>query len=542
MHIRILKERLILAQAAVWIPEIVDDHGKTRLVVDLRHASCARTGNDQLLDQFRSPLAAWQDKSRHNHIAQSIHRNVNAFREFLCERFCAGAFAHSRRASLTDLPLDFHSTRQLLSMIKARGMYYETRTDVSSEERSFAIQQWQFRASVEPEFFERIVAWTYQFTGEQVWVARVYSSAFWVIGGIFLYLLARRLTSEDGAIAATAVYLFLPYSIIASRSFQPDPLMTMFIVMFLWAVWEWSNTANHKGDEGSQRKPFVTLRDPSWLKAILAGLFGGLAIFIKFPAAFFIVGGGLGAALSNRSMKEALKNPQVYVMALLGILPGAGYLIYGIFVAGYLGQQFSGRFISSLFLSPSYYIGWLNMLNLVAGGMMLMLALLGLFFFDEIKRRFLLGLWAGYVLFGLFFNFHIHTHDYYSLPLIPILALSIAPLADLLLSKLAQLTTTKVLRLSAFCLLLLGIIATLWNTRNQMNAVDYRPQAAMWAEIRSKTEGYNLAGLTQDYGARMAYWGWQKANAITMNCLLKLPQKRTCSLSPISMTSPDNHS
>ena len=395
-----------------------------------------------------------------------------------------------RLYDLTDLPLDFHSTRQLLSLLKARGMYYETRMDVSSEERAFAIQQWELRASVEPEFFERIVAWTYQFTGEQIWVARVYSSAFWVIGGVFLYLLARRLTSEDGAIAATAIYLLLPYAIIASRSFQPDPLMTMLIVMFLWAVWEWASTSK-------------------WMFAILAGLFGGLAIFIKFPAAFFVVGGGLGAVLSHRSMKEAMKNPQLYLMALLGILPGTGYLIYGIFVAGYLGQQFSGRFIPALFLSPSYYVGWLNMLNLVAGGMVLMFSLLGLFFYDEKKRRFLLGLWAGYALFGFYFNFHISTHDYYSLPLIPILALSIAPLADSLLSKLAQLTQTKLLRLSAFIFLLIGLIASLWNTRNQLNAVDYRPQVAMWAEIHSLTADYNLGGLTQDYGARMASWGWQ---------------------------------
>lgn len=420
-----------------------------------------------------------------------------------------------RLYDVTDLPLEFHSTRQLLSMLKARGMYYETRTDVSPEERAFAIQQWNLRASVEPEFFERIVASTYQFTGEQLWVARVYSSMFWLIGGIFLYLLARRLTSADGAIAATAVYLLLPYAVIASRSFQPDPLMTMLIVMFLWAVWEWSSAKrlNHKGDEGSQRFFLVTLRDPSWLMALLAGIFGGLAIFIKFPAAFFVIGGGLGAVLCHRSMKEALKDPQLYIMAFLGILPGAGYLIDGIFVQDFLGQQFGGRFIPNLFLSPSYYVGWLNMLNLVIGGFTLMFALLGLFFFDDKKRRFLLGLWAGYAFFGLYFNFHIHTHDYYSLPLIPIVALSIAALAEFLFAKLAQLTSTKFLRLSSFLFLLLGLLASTWNVRNQLNAVDYRPQAEMWAEIRTITDGYNLAGLTQDYGARLAYWGWQNISS-----------------------------
>jgi len=138
----------------------------------------------------------------------------------------------------------------------------------------------------------------------------------------------------------------------------------------------------------------------------------------------------------------------------------------------------------------------------------LMLALLGIFFFDKERRRFILALWAGYGIFGLYFNYHIASHDYYSLPLIPLAALSIAPLADKFFTQLKQLTPTRLLRIPAFSLLLLGLFMSLWSTRNQLNAVDYRPQAQMWAEIGQKVDGYNAAGLTQDYGSRMAYWGW----------------------------------
>lgn len=400
-----------------------------------------------------------------------------------------------RLYDLTDLPLDFHSTRQLLSALKARGMYYETRMDVSTEYKSFAVQQWQFRASVEPEFFERVVAFTYQFTGEQVWIARIYSSMFWMIGAIFLFLLARKLTNIDGAIASTAIYVFLPYAIIASRSFQPDPLMTMLIIIFLWAVYDWSEKQTYQ-------------------YAIIAGLFGGFAIFIKFVAAFFVISGGLGAVLSKTSIKEAIKNPQIYVMAILGIIPGAAYLIYGIFFTDYLSDQFGGRFIPTLFLSPSYYVGWLNMLNLVIGGMILTFALLGLFFYDDKKRRFMLSLWLGYLTFGFYFNFHISTHDYYSLPLIPIVALSIAPLTSFLFTKLSEITNTKFLRLSSFFFLLFGLIASVWNVRNTLNATDYRPEAQMWQEIAQITDGYNVAGLTQDYGSRMAYFGWRSITSM----------------------------
>lgn len=410
-----------------------------------------------------------------------------------------------RLYDLTDLPLDFHPTRQLLSALKARGMYYQTLTDIPAEERRFAIQQWKFRASVEPEFLERVVAFTYQFTGEELWVARVYSSAFWIIGAAFLFLLARKLTSTDGALASAAFYLFLPYAVIASRSFQPDPLMVMLIIIFLWAVYEWSLALSFGHPSPSGRGAGVR----AWVFAILAGLFGGFAIFIKFVAAFFVIGGGVGALLGRGSLREALKQPQIYVMSVLGILPGAAYFIYGVFIAGYLGQQFSGRFIPALFLNPSFYLGWVAMLNLVIGGVVLMIALLGLFFFEDKKRRFMLSLWAGYALFGITFNYQISTHDYYSLPLIPIVALCLAPLADIFFAQLAKLTTTRWLRVAAFSLLFFGIFASLWNTRSQIKSVDYRPEAQMWAEISQKVDGYNLAGLTQDYGSRMAYWGWR---------------------------------
>ena len=400
-----------------------------------------------------------------------------------------------------DLPLEFHSTRQMLSVLKARGMYYDIRSDVSPEERTFAIQQWKLRASIEPEFMERIVAFTYRFTGEEHWVARAYSSVFWTIGGIFLFLLARKLTSLDGALTAAAFYLFLPYGVLASRSFQPDPLMVTLIILFWWAVYNWACFPPMFEKGG---------RDDSWRFAILAGLFGGLAIFIKFVAAFFVIGGGVGALLlGRRSWPEVLKQPQVYVMSVLGILPGAAYAIYGVYIAGYLGQQFGGRFIPSYFLSPAYYLGWTTMLNLVIGGIPLMLALLGIFFFDNDKRRFLLALWAGYALFGFYFNYHIASHDYYSLPIITIAALSLAPLADGLFAQLKKLTPTPFLRAAAFFLLLLGLCMSLWSIRTQLNSVNYRPQAQMWAEIGQKVDGYNLAGLTQDYGSRMAYWGWQ---------------------------------
>ncbi len=399
-----------------------------------------------------------------------------------------------RLYDLSNLPLDFHPTRQLLSALKARGMYDQTAPGIPDWQKKMSFQQWKTKSEIEPEVFERLVAITYRFTGEQLWVARVYSSLFWLIGGVFLFLLVRDLISTDGAVISTAYYLFFPYAVIASRSFQPDPLMVMLIIMFWWLITRWAKTQ-------------------SWGWAILAGLIGGFAIYIKFVAAFFVVGAALGTALGHFTLRDLIRKTQVWVMAFLGFLPAAAYLFYGIVLNGFLGQKFSGRFIPSLLLSPLNYIQWAGLANKAAGGTAIMLGLLGLLI---VRKRnvqlILLGLWGAYLLFGLFFDYHVATHDYYHLPLIPLVALSLAPLADFMIARLALLTSPGWLRLAALGVLTYGLLAALWDVHNQIKSVDYRPQAGMWAEIGDKLgHGPNVVALTQDYGTRLSYWGWQDA-------------------------------
>ena len=189
------------------------------------------------------------------------------------------------------------------------------------------------------------------------------------------------------------------------------------------------------------------------------------------------------------------------------------YTIYGLWVAGYLQDRFSGRFIPALLLSISYYLNWFRMLGLIFSTGILLASLLGLFFFENKKRQFMLGLWLAYLVFGLYFNYHISTHDYYSLPLIPIVALSLAPLADLIFSKLALNTSPRILRPAVYSILLFGIFLSMTDVRDQLKSVDYRPEAAYWVEVGQKINGKTAVGLTQDYGVRLAYWDWQRITA-----------------------------
>jgi len=190
-----------------------------------------------------------------------------------------------RLYDLTDLPLDFHPTRQLFSAFKARGMYYASlpeSADVPAWKRELAMRQWQTSPIIEPPVMEYIVSLTYRLTGEQLWVARIYSSLFWLIGGWFLFLLAKKISSIDGAMVALLFYLFLPYGIIASRSFQPDPLMVALVIAGAWATYTWR-------------------MEGTWKWAITAGLLNGAAIFIKNVAVFPLLGVSLATGIAERS-------------------------------------------------------------------------------------------------------------------------------------------------------------------------------------------------------------------------------------------------
>ena len=398
-----------------------------------------------------------------------------------------------RLFDLSDPPLDFHPTRQLLSQLKARGMYYQDHPELPEWQRRMAVQQWKTKTEVEPEIFERLVAATYGFTGVQTWVARLYATTFWAIAGVFLFLLVREHFSVDAALVAAAYFLFFPFAVIASRSFQPDVPMVTLILCFWWMYTRWARTE-------------------SWLWTILAGLAGGLAMYVKFVAAFFVIGAALGMGLGAFGI-QLLRKRQLWLMAALGALPAGLYLYYGVVQQGFLGRQFAGRFIPDLLLSPVNYLQWAAMANIAAGGLAIALGVLGLLLVrGTVLRSLLTGLWIAYVLFGLFFDYHVATHDYYHMPLIALVAVSSAPVTSLLMEQLARSAKRISTRLALLGIYLYCVFAGAWEARARLSAVDFRPQVRMWTEIGERLQhGPNVVALTQDYGSRLAYWGWQNS-------------------------------
>jgi len=439
-----------------------------------------------------------------------------------------------RLFDLTDEPIDFHPTRQLRGAIIARGMYYEMLPADSSKRlyspadahtRDLAQSFWASTGQYEPSILERAVAISYLILGKEIpWLARLYNSIFWVLGGLVLFDLARRMAKyarSDGTEAipeavasisgliALAYYLVLPFSVQASRSFQPDPGMTVWIILAAYAAFRWAETT-------------------SWTWTLVSGVLAGMAILTKAVAFYPIAGILILITLHTYRVKYQASHrcflysfgkllisgktsfaPQIWCMAALAILPTT---IYYLTRGGRVSEFFSTWTLALLhmLIEPQTYVRWLNLVQELVNPIALALALAGILLAKGRNRSLLAGMWLGYLAYGLILPYQMTSHSYYHLMLVPIVALSLVPLATLATVDFFLPRGKVWLGVSGAILAALFMYST-WQALIPLYSQDYRNEPAYWQQIASylPQEGKIIA-LTQDYGYRLMYYGWRK--------------------------------
>jgi 4-amino-4-deoxy-L-arabinose transferase-like glycosyltransferase len=392
---------------------------------------------------------------------------------------------------LTDPPLDA-GYRQLQAAIIARGMYYQMLPNADPILQQTAISLWHHEDIFELPIFERIVALTYLVSGgEQLWIARVYTILFWMIGGLALFLIARKLSSPNGALVATAFYLVLPFGVIISRRFQPDAFMVMWILLSAVSLYHWEEKRDTKS-------------------AILVGLTCGVAVVVKAFAVFFIAPMAVAMVLISGNIKQSLRKPQIWLMAgIMIIIPAVVYFVLRSGAQNYLA--FWSLSFTGLLVQPSFYVRWYELLNSLFGGIIIIISLAGVVIARPKYRAILIALWVGYILFGLFEPWQIHTHDYYSLVLVPIVALSLAPIASIFFNHLAN--QSRLWKFLFIGLAVLALAIPSWYARLELVTHDSRINWAAWTRLgKLIPKQGNIIALTDDYGTYVEYFGWRTVN------------------------------
>ncbi len=403
-----------------------------------------------------------------------------------------------RLYDLTDPPLDFHASRQLRSAIIARSFYYADFVP-SGESESPTISLASDLAQLEryePPIMEWIMSRMDRVIGaEQFWTGRIFSAFFWTLGGLFIYLIGRRFAPPGAVFLTLLVYFFLPFSIIAGRSVQPDPWMCAWVIITAWALVCW-------------------MEKPSVPRLLLAGGTGGFAILIKVFAGFFVGFMFLGCLL-------VMLNRETWRRTLLhGLFGGLVMLAPSLVYYLVLNPGRSGDFLSfwvvslsGMILTSKFYAGWIAMIKGLTGLILPLLALWGVLLSEKRLCGLLSGWWAGYFLYGLTVPYQTMTHEYYSLILVPLIAVSLLPLGNILVKGASRLPKIRQAGITGVAILAAGYGA--YAACGTLRGTNYTLEPASWRRVaQAIPAGATFIALTGDYGLRLNYFGWRNPDAV----------------------------
>jgi hypothetical protein len=391
----------------------------------------------------------------------------------------------------TDPPLEFHATRQYRSLIIARAFYFNHLTSIPDWKKEVAACSQKNQGILEPPIMEAVAATGYRVLGgERVWLPRVLSSLFWLMGGCFLYLIGKRIANADAALFAVGFYLLLPFAVVASRSFQPDPLMVMLILASVWAILRYDSKPSR-----------------AWLAG--AAVLSSLAFLIKPGGVFVPLAVFLAVAGYRHGIRRGVGSLRFLIFAAITLSPTLLIYSYGVASGTFLVNEAQKTVLPQLWVSPFFWRGWLSQIEETVGFPCFIGALLGTFTFRPgLPRTVMLAWWAGYGAFGLALNYNLATHNYYQLQLIPIVGLALGPVVALVMNHLQELQLARPWRLAVWATWCLAVALSLAAARAQLIDPSAGRKVAIQETIGEQVRhSTKTIFLSADYGVPLEYQG-----------------------------------
>jgi len=404
--------------------------------------------------------------------------------------FFAVAF-YIRIYHIDDPPLIFHPNRQYHSAMIARAFYFSSSKTVPDWQREVATLNRTQEVVGELPILEFVASIAYRIAGgEYLWIPRMINVIFWLIGALVLYLFVGRIVSFDGAIVSLAFFLFLPYAIDASRSFQPNPLMIMLLIISITTIYRYYEM-------------------PILKNLLITSAVSALTLFI-YPTSVFplLISFGL-LSLYRKGFVGTLKDWQFWFFCAVCTLPAAVYYYYIIFIAGHIRGYSKTAFLPKLLLQSFFWKGWLLQIEKVTGLVALIAGLFGLFLFPKGRSKVLLGgLWLSYIVYAFIFTYHIHTHDYYQLPVVPTVAISLAAVGAAVFNRLSEINRNFFTKLGILAVILFAVFISVYNKKEQLYNPGIEGYVKMCEEIGAAVgHSKKTIALTYAYGKPLRYHG-----------------------------------
>ncbi len=411
-----------------------------------------------------------------------------------------------RLYNINGMPRNLHPGRPYHSIIITRAYYFENSKSIPEWRREVARASSSNKPFQEPRVIEHMAAFVYRITGgEHLWAARTFFSIFWLIGGVALYVLAKRISSAEGAMFSLAFYLFLPYGVSVSRCFQPHPFVIWILII------SWLQILRY-------------YEQPSVGRVTIAAACSALTLLVYPHTALPTFAAFSVMALYKYGPWKAinLKSLLFTVIAL-----GPVVLHYVLFAKVFIRSYAKISYTPGLLWSSFFWYGWFNQIKNVIGFAALIGGLLGIFMFrKKLAKALLTGLWIGYFVYALIFNYQAATHTYYQIPFIPIVSLSLAPIGTLIMGRLGQTCTRWYRQVPLFAFILLGFFINIHRIQQKLINPDFDRQVEIAKEI-GETVGHSTKTilLTKFHNLPFQYHGeisgnyWPKSGDFRANII-----------------------
>jgi hypothetical protein len=352
---------------------------------------------------------------------------------------------------------------------------------------------------IEPPILDVLAGSTFRLIGaERLWIPRLWSSLFWLLGGFFLYRVATRLIRPEGAFFTLALYLFWPYPAFISRLYQPDALMIALLLGGVLAIiryWEQSSRS----------------------RLAVAATVSASAVLVKPGIAFvFLLGLFVALAASRGELVETIVGGRLPLFVAFTLIPTGLYYIYSVHAHYSLAGQSDGWIDPTKWWTAWFWDGWWQSVSMMltlpqhqtyVAVVPLALGLTGIVVSRGIARAVLLGLFIAYIAFGFALTVPIATHLYYSLPLVPTLALSIGAVVSFVAERLEHRT-----RAAPAAILALAALVTLVAAYKADTMLTVQPPPHLIADYRriGEVTGHTTRAVYVDLRLRspITYWAW----------------------------------
>lgn len=312
-------------------------------------------------------------------------------------------------------PIDEHNWRQTDTAAVARNFQFESpniflpRIDIRG----------QFSGITGMEFpaYNYILYITNEVFGYQHWHGRIITLFFGCVGLAFFYGFIKRRYSRSLANFSVSVLALLPVYFIFSKNIQPDIMMVSFLLASLYYA-----------------QVFTQKHKDKYFYLMLATL--ALAVLIKIPSIFIVI--PICLILGKKVIIKLVDKKKLIIFVLIFVVPVLGWYLWSDYLSkSYgLGNYFYGNIAIADSLTLAAKKGFWRVIADYSlplrfpFGALYLLGLIGVVY-SLAKKNLLPLIWLlSFIFFIGIFAIKSFYHNYYILPLLPPLALTIGIALD----------------------------------------------------------------------------------------------------------------